>query len=120
MQEFDKKVVLKLPQRATLDDSYQQTKVRSTNAKGKTNLRPEDIPKSILIIPYGSRENDKTWAVSEPQLTKIKEEDVDGTYFTRYQFGMHLSCSVHGSPYSQQTGDCDVAVEVCYKPKSDK
>ena len=119
MQEFDKKVALRLPQRATLDDSYQQTKVRSTNAKGKTNLRPEDIPKSILIIPYGSR--DKIWAVSEPQLTKIKEEDDDdGISSTRYQFGMHLTCSVHGSPYSQQTGDCDVAVEVCYKPKSDK
>jgi hypothetical protein len=38
--EFNKKVALKVPESATLDDSYQQSKVRSTNAKGKTKSVP--------------------------------------------------------------------------------
>ena len=120
VEGLNKKMVLKLPDNATLDDSFQQTKVRSTSAKGKANLRPQDIPKGILIIPHGSNDTDKTWSVSEPQLTASKEEDENGILSTRYEFGMRLSCSAHGSPYNQQGGDCDVAVEVCYKPKSDK
>jgi hypothetical protein len=55
----------------------------------------------------------------KPQLTAIKDHK-NGIPSTRYEFGMRLSCSVHGSPYNQQGGDCDAAVEVCYKPKSDK
>jgi len=109
-EEFNKDVALKLPEGATLDESFQQTKVRATNGKGKANLRPQDIPKGILIIPHGSNDSDKVWSVSEPKLTE--------TSSARYLFGVHLFCSVEGSPYSQQSGDCDVSVEVCYKPKS--
>ena len=53
IQEFDKTVVLKLPESATLDASYQQSRVRAANAEGKANLRTQDISKGILIIPYG-------------------------------------------------------------------
>jgi hypothetical protein len=105
-------VVLKLPEGATLDESYQQSRVRAANAEGKANLRPQDIPKGILIIPHGPNAHDKVWSVSEPKLTEIKADS------TRYEFGMRLFCRVEGSPYSQQSGGCDVQVEVCYKPKS--
>ena len=112
---FNETVVLKLPENATLDESYQQTKVRATNGKSKaqSNLRPQDIPKGIHIIPSGSSDLEKVWAVSKPQLRKIKDETS-----TRYAFGMHLFCSVHGSPYTQTEGACNVEVQVCYKPKS--
>jgi hypothetical protein len=46
-QEFNKTVVLKLPEGATLDESYQQSRVRAANAEGKTNLRPQDIQKAF-------------------------------------------------------------------------
>ena len=114
-ETFDKTVFLKLPEYATLDESFQQTAVRATNGKknAKSNLRPQDIPKGIHITPYGSNDLEKIWAVSEPQLIK---PDSNGAS-TRYAFGMHLLCSVQGSPYSQSEGDCEVEVQVCYKPK---
>lgn len=114
--EFNKTVFLKLPEYATLDESYQQTEVRASNStrKGQSNLRPQDIPKGIYITPYGSRQSEKTWAVSEPKLVK---PDNNGAS-TRYAFGMHLSCKVHGSSFSQSEGPCEVSVQVCYKPKS--
>jgi hypothetical protein len=60
-QTFDKTVFLKLPEYATLDESYQQTEVRATNPKrkAKSNLRPQDIPKGIHIDPYGSSDLEK-------------------------------------------------------------
>ena len=114
-ETFDKTVFLKLPEYATLDESFQQTAVRATNGKknAKSNLRPQDIPKGIHITPYGSDDLEKIWAVSEPQLIK---PDSNGDS-TRYAFGMHLFCSVQGSPYSQSEGACEVEVQVCYKPK---
>ena len=118
VEEFNKTKALRLPENATLDASFQQLKVRATSAKGKSNLRPQDIPKGILIIPHGSDDSEKVWSVSEPRLTEIKEEKISGTASTRYQFGMHLFCQVESDPYSQQTGNCSVYVEVCYKPKS--
>jgi hypothetical protein len=116
-EKFDKTVFLKLPEGATLDESYQQTNVRATNGKGKakSNLRPQDIPKGIHIIPYGSSDLEKVWAVSEPQLKEIKDDN--NATSTRHAFGMHLFCSVQGSPYSQTEGACEVEVQVCYKPK---
>ncbi len=115
-EEFNKTVFLKLPEYATLDESYQQTEVRATNAKRKTksNLSPQDIPKGIHISPYGSSDLDKVWAVSEPQLIKPDNQGAS----TRYAFGMRLFCSVPSSPYTQSEGTCQVGVQVCYKPKS--
>ena len=114
-QEFNKKVELKLPPGATLDESFQQSTVRATNAKGKANLRPQDIPKGILIIPYGSNDSDKVWSVSEPTIKKENNE----TSSSRYIFGMHLFCMAKGHTFSQNTGGCEVSVEVCYKPTSE-
>ena len=113
-EKFDKTVVLRLPEGAKLDESYQQTSVRSTNEKRKaqSNLRPQDIPKGIHITPRGSGELDKVWVVSEPKLIETK-----AGASPRYAFGMHLFCSVPDSSFSQVGGGCDVAVEVCYKPK---
>ncbi len=114
--KFDKTVALKLPEYATLDESYQQTEVRASSSTRKTesSLRPQDIPKGIYITPYGSREPEKDWAVGEPRLVK---PDNNGAS-SRYVFAMHLFCAVHGSPYSQTEGPCEVSVQVCYKPKS--
>lgn len=115
-EEFNKTVSLKLPEYATLDDSYQQTEVRASNVKRKAQSKPRplDIPKGIHIDPYGSSDLDKVWAVSEPQLI---QPDNNGSS-ARYVFGMHLFCAAHGSPYSQTEGSCEVGVQVCYKPKS--
>ncbi len=115
-EEFNKTVFLKLPEYATLDESFQQTEVRGTNGKrkAKSNLSPQDIPKGIHISPYGSSDLEKVWAVSEPQLIKPDKSGASA----RYAFGMHLFCSVQGSPYSQGEGTCEVGVQVCYKPKS--
>ena len=54
-EQFDKTVVLELPELATLDESYQQTKVRATNGRGKAklNLRPQDIPKAFTSSQTG-------------------------------------------------------------------
>lgn len=114
--EFNETVVLKLPENATLDESYQQTKVQATNEKGKaqSNLRPQDIPKAIHIIPHGSSDHGKAWAVNEPQLKVIKQDS--GTS-ARYVFGMRLFCSVPTSTFGETKGACDVGVRVCYKPK---
>jgi hypothetical protein len=113
-QEFNKKVELKLPPGATLDESFQQSTVRSTNAKVKANLRPQDIPRGILIIPYGSNDSEKVWSVSEPTIKRENNE----TSSSRYIFGMHLFCMVKVHTFSQNTGGCEVSVEVCYKPTS--
>jgi hypothetical protein len=98
---------------AAADESFQQSAVRATNTKGKANLRPQDIPKGILIIPYGSTDSDKVWSVSDPTIKKENNE----TSSSRYIFGMHLFCMVKVHTFSQNTGGCEVSVEVCYKPK---
>ena len=88
--EFNQMVVLKLPERSTLDTSYQQTEVRATGGKdkkAKSNLRPQDIPKGIHIIPFGSS-GSNSWAVSEPKLAEIKEGNNAAS--PRYAFGMRL------------------------------
>ena len=115
-ETFDKTVALQLPEHATLDESYQQTEIRATNStrKAESKLRPQDIPKGIYITPYGSRESEKVWVVSEPRLVKPDNNGASG----RYAFGMHLFCAVHGSSFSQTEGPCEVSVQVCYKPKS--
>jgi hypothetical protein len=67
-------VDLKLPPGATLIESFQQSRVRAANARGKANLRPQDTPKGILIIPYGSNDSDNVWPVSEPTIKKEDNE----------------------------------------------
>jgi len=116
-EEFSETVFLKLPLYATLDESYQQAEVQATKGKRKTqsNLRPQDIPKSIHITPYGSSDHEKVWAVSRPQLIKTNNNGTSN----RYAFGIHLFCSVQDSTFgdAEAEGNCDVGVRVCYKPK---
>ena len=115
---FDKKVTLKLPEDATLDESFQQKRVRATNGKNgaKSSMGPQDIPKGILIQPYGTSDvvYQQGWAVSEPELKAIDKDDNGNV--TRYQFGMRLFCSVSNSGANPQFGECSVGVDVCYKP----
>jgi len=117
-EPFSKKVSLRLPEDATIDESFQQKKVRSTNGRNgaKSSMSAEDIPKGILIIPYGTSDDvyKQGWAVSEPEL-KAMDRDSNGKV-TRYQFGMKLFCSVSNSGANPQFGECSVSVEVCYKP----
>ena len=116
MEGFDKRVVLKLPAGATLDQSFQQAKIRAGSAKGKANLQTLEVPKGILIIPHGPNNSSKSWSVSEPKIAEIKEQDDNGITSTRYEFGMHLMCSVASSPFGQGE-NCYVEAEVCYKAK---
>jgi hypothetical protein len=56
---FDNRVQTRLPKGARLDTSYQQTEVHATNRRSgmDSQLRPEDIPKGILIIPSGTSDD---------------------------------------------------------------
>ena len=75
---FDKRLAVKFPENATLDESFQQKKVRATNGKSgaQSALRAQDIPKGVLIIPYGKSDEiyRQGWAVSDPELKGIEQD----------------------------------------------
>jgi hypothetical protein len=112
MVPFSKRVEITLPENATPDISYQQTKVRAEdgNIKEHSNLRPQDIPPGIHIVPYG-RAGDAGWAVSHPEL-RVVERLANGR-IARYAFSMQLYCMPSDLPTH---AGCDVDVAVCYKP----
>jgi hypothetical protein len=63
VERFDARQELTLPPNTTLDDSYQQEKVRATNGKNgvHSSMRPQDVPKGFYLVPlwrkqqFGSR-----------------------------------------------------------------
>jgi hypothetical protein len=69
---------VKLPENATPDQSFQQKNVRATNGKSgaRSNMRAQDIPKGILIIPSGESDPvyEPGWAVSDPELKAIERD----------------------------------------------
>jgi hypothetical protein len=103
-QAFNERRELVLPQGATLDTSYQQPSVRARdgNSNAKSNLHAADIPKGIHIIPHGSTDFNKGWAVSEPKLEQVQ---------SGYKFGMRLYCTTAGGTFANM-GGCEVEVEV--------
>jgi hypothetical protein len=111
-------MTVRFPENATLDTSFQQKKVNATNGKSgaRSNLRPEDIPKGILIITYGKEDKiyNSGWAVSDPELKGIARDDKGK--IIRYEFGMKLFCAVHSAAANPMVGECSVTAEVCYKP----
>lgn len=115
---FDKRMAVRFPENTSLDASFQQKKVHATNGKSgaSSSLRPEDIPKGVLIITYGKEDKitDAGWAVSAPELKGIARDDTGR--ITRYEFGMKLFCTVHSGGTNPMVGECSVNVEVCYKP----
>jgi hypothetical protein len=116
VSEFNERREINLPENATIDTTYQQANVRSHggSVKPKSELRAKDIPKGILIIPYGSTDLEKGWSVSAPELVAIKAPGSPSV--TGYKFGMKLYCTV-GSTINQNVGGCNVGVDVCYLPK---
>jgi hypothetical protein len=46
---FDKRVAVKFPENATLDESFQQKKVRITNGKrgARSTVQAQDLPKGV-------------------------------------------------------------------------
>ena len=118
LNPFDKREAVKLPENATLDESFQQKNVRVTNGKSgaHSSMQASDIPKGILVITHGKEDEvyEPGWAVSEPELRAI-EKDSNGKV-TRYEFAMKLFCSV--SPHGQNPhyAECSVEADVCYKP----
>jgi len=118
LNPFDKRQAVKLPENATLDESFQQKNVRVTNRKSgaHSNMQASDIPRGILVITHGDEDEvyQPGWAVSAPELKAI-EKDSNGKV-TRYEFAMKLFCTV--SPHGQNPhyAECSVEAEVCYKP----
>jgi hypothetical protein len=116
-QPLDERKTVKFRQNVALDESFQQTNVRATNGKSgaQSALRPQDIPKGVLIIPHGESDDmyRQGWAVSDPELKGI-ERDANGK-ITQYEFGMKLFCKVRPTGANPNTGDCSVDVDVCYK-----
>ena len=112
-ENFDKRVTVKFPQDATLDESFQQKNVRSTNGKSgaQSSMRAQDIPKGVLVIPSGKSDDvyQQGWAVSNPGLKRVDEN-------SRYEFGMKLFCRVATTGANPNFGECSVQAEVCYKP----
>jgi hypothetical protein len=109
---FDERREVNLPSYATLDTSFQQTKVRAFagNRQAKSDLQAKDIPKGIYIITGGSTIHENGWAVSAPELKTVGEP-------ARYRFGMKLYCISSSASPTMHFGGCDVNVDVCYKPK---
>jgi hypothetical protein len=117
-QTFDKRVTLRFPPNATLDESFQQQHVRATNGKSgaESSMRAEDIPKGVLVITYGKNDDiyNQGWAVSDPALKLLV---LNATRkITRYEFGMKLFCNVGITGANPNFGECTVHAEVCYKP----
>jgi hypothetical protein len=117
--ELNEKREINLPENATIDQSYQQTRIRSQNGnpRAHSDLLPKDIPKGIHIITYGSTDLEKGWAVSAPELTKVIINSQSGESDIRYRFRMKLYCTTGASETTRHSGTCDVTVEVCYLPK---
>jgi len=66
---FDQRVTLRLPENATLDESFQQKKLQPTNGKGgvQSKMRPSDVPKGLLLVVYG--QSDKVYERGGPSAT---------------------------------------------------
>jgi hypothetical protein len=116
VEGFDARKTLTLPDNATLDESYQQKRVRATNGKNgvDSSMRPQDVPKGIHLVPYGKSLSiyEQGWAVSDPEL-KALNRDASGKV-TRYEFGMKLFCNAHTGGH--RAVECSVGVDVCYRP----
>jgi len=69
MTPFDQRVTLRLPENATLDESFQQKKLQPTNGKGgvQSKMRPSDVPKGLLLVVYG--QSDKVYERGGPSAT---------------------------------------------------
>jgi hypothetical protein len=115
--ELDSRMTLRLPEDATLDESFQQKKVRVTNGKSgaHSSMTAQDVPRGLLIITYGKSDPlyEQGWAVSDPEL-KALARDASGKV-TQYEFGMKLFCTVRKGP-NPMVGECAVGVDVCYRP----
>jgi hypothetical protein len=111
---FNQVVEMRLPMNATLDRSFKQASFKATNGKGgaTSTLTGQNIPAGVYVVAYGSEDNDKGWAVNEPQLRVVNNED--GT--TDYFFGARLFCNVLMGD-SDTYGTCDVGLDLCYKPQ---
>jgi len=111
-------MTVKLPENATPDQSFQQKNVRATNGKSgaRSNMRPQDIPKGILIMTSGKEDKvyEPGWAVSEPELKGIERDSAGKT--TRYEFGLRLFCKVGSGGANPYFAECSVNADVCYKP----
>ena len=69
---FDERREVNLPPYATIDTSFQQSKVRAHrgNGQAQSDLHAKDIPKGIYIITGGSTIHVNSWAVSAPELRR--------------------------------------------------
>jgi hypothetical protein len=115
---FAHRVEIQFPPNVRIDSSYQQGSVHAENGQSDAHSRlsPQAIPKGIHIVPFGSDDHEKGWAVDDPELKGIAWDD-DGR-ITRYGFGMQLYCTTGSGEADRIVGGCNVDVDVCYKPKS--
>jgi hypothetical protein len=117
VEGFDARKKLTLRENVTLDESYQQKKLRATNGKNgaHSSMRPKDVPKGLHLVPYGTSQSiyEQGWAVSDPELRALNR-DASGNV-TRYEFGMKLVCNARTTG-GQRAVDCSVDVDVCYRP----
>lgn len=97
-----------LPPRFRLDKTYQQTTVVAAGGGAGSTLQASEIPAGIQITPSGNKE----WAVSEPKLEVVKEEN---DQVIQRQLSMYLYCSRGSGELAKLEGGCNVQVDVCAK-----
>lgn len=117
---FAHRIEIQFPPNARIDSSYQQAAVHAENGQSDAHsrLNPQAIPKGIHIVPFGSDDHEKGWAVDDPELKGVAWDD-DGR-ITRYGFGMQLYCTTGSGEADRFVGGCNVDVDVCYKPRVGK
>jgi hypothetical protein len=96
---------------------FQQSSIHPENGQSDAHspLTAQQIPKGIYIVPYGSNDHEKGWAVHSPELKGVEWDD--NATITRYVFGMTLYCTTGSGEADRFVGGCNVNVDVCYKPK---
>ena len=117
---FAHRVEVQFPLYARIDQNYQQNSVHAENGQSDAHsrLNPKAIPSGINILPYGSDDHEKGWAVNNPELKGVAWDN-EGL-ITRFAFGMQLYCTTGSGEQDRVVGGCNVDVDVCFKPRGGK
>lgn len=113
---FNQRVEIRFS-RVRMDRSYRQQAIHAENGQSDahSNIKPTDIPAGLNLVPFGSDDHEKGWAVLAPELKGVEFDEDDR--IKTYAFGMSLYCTTGSGEADRFVGGCDVNVDVCYKPK---
>jgi hypothetical protein len=101
-----------LPEGTILDSTKQQTALKPAGggSDSRSDMPASSIPAGIFIVPYGSEDHEKGWAIHSPTLvaaTGIRNE------IKQFKFGLTLYCTTGSGEIDRFVGPCYVRVTVC-------